>query len=144
MVSRLLEIAKTLDSVAHRKFCYRELVVPEFVGRSAVMLDPLDASGASLRVTDTGVSIYIEALGAKWETDSAEHVKRDQARVPSFASQLSWAAETAQAVALYGLVRVRRVSLPFGRETHLLRQESDLTFWEQRPDFKITQRWSPW
>jgi len=144
MSPRLEGVAQSLARVAPGRFAASPRRVSPRNGESAVEFVPVRDQAASLRLTDTGVSVYIEVLGARWELDTADDVSVDEARLPDFAVQLPFAIDVARCVALHGLVRVRREWRVFGAETYLLRGEDDLGRWENDSAFRIVRRWSPW
>lgn len=144
MGSRLAGVVAELGRVASGKFVLRELEIPEHTGLSAFVFEPIHGSACAVRLTDTGVSIYFEALGAKWEADSVDEIDPDMSGMVPFAAHLAWANSVARAVALFGVVRVRRRWHLFGAYTCLLRTAEDITAWANRSDHKIVRRWTPW
>lgn len=101
-----------------------------------MVLAPMKSNAATLRLTDTGVSTYIECLGARWEMDSAEVAELDR--------ESSWVRLTCVNVARYGLIRVRPRGSVWGRETFVLDSPDALESYVANTALAISHIWPPW
>lgn len=143
-IGHLASVLRYLESVVPKKFTWTSLAISERVGVSSLVVRPIRRDSASLRVTDTGVSIYLEILGAKWEADASDLVRRSGGEMPDFADQLRVVNDVASAAALYGVVRVRATRKFWGAETHVLKGQTDGDAWAARRDLVVVRRWRPW
>lgn len=112
------------------------VVPPSAAGVAQVLIRPHNSSAPVVCVTDTTVSLYLEFLDAHWEADSSDDV--------SFAERSDWVMQNIACAADYGLIRVRRRGLPWGRQTHLLTSESDAEAWRSDSRLRIVRSWPSW
>lgn len=129
-------VIESLSMADVGEFSIARAVPPLEAGVDQVQLTPGRATGCAIRLTDTGVSIYVECLGAKWESDSLEQTGGE--------GELRWVMDTCFRVARYGLVRLRPRMAIWGGETFLLSSSTVASLPVQWDDWVVVRRWSPW
>lgn len=144
MDTRLALVIDYLSGVKPGAFRSEVCGVPEYAGISAIQLSPITRAGASVRLTDTGVTVYVEILGARWEADSSDEISNDGMTSAGFDAHLRWAAGVVYDVAEYGMVRVRSRWCIFGAQTHLLRSSMEAQEWTLNPQVRVVRCWDPW
>lgn len=135
---RIGVVAEALATAAADRYDVEPIETRAGSGDRCVRFQPHRAGAPELLVTDTGVSWYLEVPQARWEADSSDITLGGQS------AECQWAAETAQNIARFGMVRVRPRWLPYGRESFVLSSNAELLTYQQDRSLRLIKFLPPW
>lgn len=135
---RIDVIVEALAAIAPDRFDLEEIETRAGSGDRCVCLRPHKDGAPPLLATDTGVSWYLEVPQSKWEADSSDAAGSDQS------AQRQWAVEKVQSIAKFGVVRIHRRWLPFGRESIILGSSAELANLRTDRSIRVISPPQPW
>ncbi|MFC6355105.1 hypothetical protein [Luethyella okanaganae] len=134
-------LGRFLSAITERgiqRFEAARVMTTRISGNVCVRLQPHRTGSATLLVTDTGVSWYLEVPEAKWEFDSSDAMGSDEL------AQFEWAVDICVSIARFGMIRTRPKWLPFGRESFVLTEVSGMESHRNDGKREVTHYWPPW